>query len=236
MDNSQNRLALVTGGNRGIGLEICRQLAAQGNQVILTSRDEAQGREAVEKLRRFDLPVEWLQLDVTDRGSITRLYEEVLDKKGKLDILVNNAAVYIDNRHSLLELDFDILRLSMETNAYGPLYLTQFFVPLMRKHNYGRIVNVSSGIGELGGLSASYPAYRLSKILLNIQTRIIAGELTDTNILINAMCPGWVRTDMGGSNASRSVEEGADTAVWLALLPEDGPQGGYFRDRKPVPW
>ena len=124
----------------------------------------------------------------------------------------------------------------METNAYGPLMLTQAFVPLMKKRGYGRIVNVSSGIGELSDLGSSWPAYRLSKILLNIQTRIIAGELRGTNVLINAMCPGWVRTDMGGLGAPRSVEEGADTAVWLALLPADGPQGGFFRDRQPIDW
>lgn len=137
---------------------------------------------------------------------------------------------------SLLAVDYDLLRLTMETNAFGPLLLTQAFVPLMRKNGYGRIVNVSSGIGELSDLGSSWPAYRLSKILLNIQTRIIAKELRGSNILINAMCPGWVRTDMGGPGAPRSVEKGADTIVWLALLPDDGPQGGYFRDRRPIDW
>lgn len=155
---------------------------------------------------------------------------------GRLDILVNNAALYIDRRHRLLELEEEVLRRTMESNAYGPLILTQAFVPLMKKKGYGRIVNVYSGIGELSDLGSSWPAYRLSKILLNIQTRIIAGELLGTNVLINAMCPGWVRTDMGGLGVPRSVEEGADTAVWLALLPDVGSQGGFFRDRQPIDW
>ena len=124
----------------------------------------------------------------------------------------------------------------MDTNFYGPLTLTQAFVPLMRAGGYGRIVNFSSGMAELSELGGSYPAYRMSKLFLNFQTRILAGELAGTNTLINAMCPGWVRTDMGGPDASRSVEEGADTAIWLATLPDDGPQGGFFRDRRPISW
>ena len=230
------RIALVTGANRGIGLETCRQLARRGIQVILTGRDINKARSAANQLAGEGLSVTAHQLDVTDRQSIGRLYDFVEGTFGRLDILVNNAAMYIDNRHSLLALDYDILTSTMETNAYGPLLLTQVFVPLMRRGRYGRIVNVSSGIGELSDLGSSWPAYRLSKILLNIQTRIIAGELEGSNILINAMCPGWVRSDMGGPNAPRSTEEGADTAVWLALLPDDGPQGGYFRDRQPIEW
>ena len=228
------QIALVTGANRGIGFETCRQLAQRDVQVILTSRDATKGQAAANKLAAEGLTLAYHQLEVTDPDSIDRLRDFVEVTYGRLDILVNNAAIYIDDRHSLLALDYDVLRSSMETNAYGPLLLTQAFVPLMRRNNYGRIVNISSGIGELSDLGSSWPAYRLSKILLNIQTRIIAGELDGSNILINAMCPGWVRTDMGGPNASRSIEEGADTAVWLSLLPDDGPQGGYFRDRQPI--
>ena len=126
---------------------------------------------------------------------------------------------------------FDLLQLTMSTNAWGPLLLTQAPVPLMSRHNYGRIVNVSSGIGEPGSLGSSWPAYRLSKIVPNLQTCILAGELGSSDILINAMCPGWVRTDMGGAGAPRSVQEGADTIVWLAALPDGGPQGGYYCER-----
>jgi NAD(P)-dependent dehydrogenase (short-subunit alcohol dehydrogenase family) len=229
-------IALVTGANRGIGFETCRQLALHDVHVILTSRDADKGQAAADKLGAEGLTLAYRQLDVTDPDSIGRLREFVETTYGRLDILVNNAAIYIDDRHSLLALDYDVLRSTMETNAYGPLLLTQAFVPLMRRHNYGRIVNVSSGIGELSDLGSSWPAYRLSKILFNIQTRIIAGELEGSNILINAMCPGWVRTDMGGPNAAKSVEEGADTVVWLSLLPDDGPQGSYFRDRQPIEW
>ncbi len=230
------RIAIVTGANRGIGFEVCRQLARGDVRVILTSRDENKGQSAIGRLEAEGLEADYYPLDVTDPGSIQRLRDFVERQYGRLDILVNNAAVYLDDRHSLLAVDYDLLRLTMDTNAYGPLLLTQAFVPLMRKNGYGRIVNVSSGIGELSDLGSSWPAYRLSKILLNIQTRIIAGELRGNNILINAMCPGWVRTDMGGIGAPRSVEEGADTIVWLALLPDDGPQGGYFRDRRSIDW
>ena len=230
------RIAVVTGANRGIGFEVCRQLAQRGVRIILTSRDENKGQAAVRRLEAEGLAANYYPLDVTDPGSIQRLRDFVERQYGRLDILVNNAAVYLDDRHSLLAVDYDLLRLTMDTNAYGPLLLTQAFVPLMRKNGYGRIVNVSSGIGELSDLGSSWPAYRLSKILLNIQTRIIAGELRGNNILINTMCPGWVLTDMGGPGEPLSIEEGADTIVWLALLPVDGPQGGYFRDRRPIDW
>ena len=230
------RIALVTGANRGIGFEIGRQLAQRGILVILAGRDISKARSAVKRLADEGLSVTAHELDVTDQESIGGSYDFVERTFGRLDVLVNNAAIYIDDRHSLLALDHDVLTSTMATNAYGPLLLIQTFVPLMRRRGYGRIVNVSSGIGELSDLGSTWPAYRLSKILLNIQTRIIASELEGSNILINAMCPGWVRSDMGGPNAPRSVEEGADTAVWLALLPDDGPQGGYFRDRQPIDW
>jgi NAD(P)-dependent dehydrogenase (short-subunit alcohol dehydrogenase family) len=229
-------IALVTGANRGIGYETCRQLAQNNVHVILTSRDEAKGRAAVERLSDEGLSLDYFQLDVSDPDSINRLCDYVDATYGRLDILVNNAGMYIDERHSLLAMDYAILRPTMATNAWGPLLLTQAFVPLMRRHDYGRIVNVSSGIAELSELGSSWPAYRLSKIMLNLQTRIIAGELEGSNILINATCPGWVRTDMGGPDAEKSIEEGADTVVWLSLLPDDGPRGGYFRDRQRLEW
>ncbi len=194
----QNKIAIVTGANRGIGFEICRQLAQKGVHVILTSRDEAQGRAARDKLAASGLAVACHQLDVTDAASIQRLAEWVTAKYGRLHILVNNAGIYIDDRHSLLTVDMDVMRRTIETNTYGPLIVCQTLVPLIKQEGLGRIVNVSSGIGELGSLGPSYPAYRTSKIILNIHTRILAGELRDTGILANAMCPGWVRTDMGG--------------------------------------
>jgi NAD(P)-dependent dehydrogenase (short-subunit alcohol dehydrogenase family) len=233
---SPPRIAVVSGANRGIGFEICRGLARQGVHTILTGRDARKAQAAANKLAAEGLDVRHHQLDVTDPESVERLRAFVVAEYGRLDILVNNAALYIDNRHSLLTVDLDVMQRTMDTNVYGPLRLVQAFVPLMKKAGYGRVVNVSSGIGELSSLGPSYPAYRLSKIVLNLHTRVLAGELRGTGILVNAMCPGWVRTEMGGPSAPRSPEEGADTAIWLATLPDDGPHGQFFRDRKVIPW
>jgi NAD(P)-dependent dehydrogenase (short-subunit alcohol dehydrogenase family) len=230
------RIALITGANRGIGFEICRGLARQGVHTLLTGRDARKAGTAAEKLAAEGLDVRPHQLDVTDPQSVERLRAFVVAEYGRLDVLVNNAALYIDDRHSLLTVDLGVMQHTMDVNVYGPLRLIQAFVPLMKKQGYGRVVNVSSGIGELSSLGPSYPAYRLSKIVLNLHTRILAGELRGTGILVNAMCPGWVRTDMGGPSAPRSAEEGADTAIWLATLPDDGPHGKFFRDRKVIPW
>lgn len=232
----KDRIAVVTGANRGIGLEICRQLAQQGVRVVLTSRDTVKGEAARETLAAEGLDVAFHQLDVTDARSIARLATFVTQFYGRLHILVNNAGIYIDNHHALLTLDMDVLQRTLDTNAFGPLMLCQALVPLLRKSGHGRIVNVSSGYGELGNLGSSYPAYSLSKIILNLHTRILADELRSARILVNAMCPGWVRTEMGGPGAPRSIAEGADTAVRLALLPDDGPSGQFFRDRRPISW
>ena len=233
--DSKQRIAVVTGGNRGIGLEICRQLAQLGYQVVLTSRDEVQGLGAQQRLVAEGAEVGYHPLDVTDAESIHRLAEVLQQAYGRVDVLVNNAGVMLDDR-DVLEADLDIVRATMETNVYGPWQLTQALVPLMQHHGYGRIVNLSSGMGQLSGMGSHRPAYRLSKTALNALTRILATELQGSNILVNSMSPGWVRTDMGGPNAPRSVEEGAGTAVWLATLPDDGPTGGFFQDRKPIPW
>ena len=234
--NREGKVATVTGANRGIGLAISRQLARQGVHVVLTSRDQAKGMAARDELKREGLDVGYHQLDVTESLSIHRLAEYLRKEYGRLDILVNNAGIAIDDGTSALKMDLDTVRRTMETNLYGPLRLCQVLVPLMRRPDYGRIVNVSSGMGQLSDMDAGAPSYRMSKTALNALTRILATELRRTNILVNSMCPGWVRTDMGGRGADRSVEEGADTAVWLATLPDDGPTGGFFRDRKPISW
>jgi NAD(P)-dependent dehydrogenase (short-subunit alcohol dehydrogenase family) len=234
--NLKQRVAVVTGANRGIGFEICRQLAQQGSHVILTSRDEAKGMAAWQKLADEGLDVRYHQLDVTDAESIRRLADFIGQEYGQLDILVNNAGIAIDGGTSALKTDLKTVRKTMETNVYGPLRLCQALVPLMRRHKYGRIVNVSSGMGQLSSMRGSAPSYRISKAALNAVTCILAADLKKTNTLVNSMCPGHVKTDMGGSSAPRSVEEGADTAVWLATLPDDGPTGGFFRNRKPIPW
>lgn len=241
---SDRRVAVVTGANRGIGLEICRQLAALGDiTVVATSRDEAKGRAAVEQLAADGLHAEWHQLDVTDNDSIERCIADIITAHQHIDILINNAGIFPDTQGasasswpSVFDTDLDTMRRGMETNVYGPLRLCQQVVPYMKKNRYGRIVNMSSGMGQLTHMNGGCPSYRVSKTSLNALTRILSEELKGTNVLVNCMCPGWVKTDMGGPNATRELPEGADTAVYLATLPDDGPTGGYFRDRKPFEW
>ena len=234
---SNKKIALVTGANRGIGLEICRQLARQTYQVILTSRSKEKGQAAAQQLKQEDLSVDTYPLDVTDPASVARLKEYVTEKYGRLDVLVNNAGVYLDESERITEIEPSTLHQSMDTNVYGPFYLMQAFIPLMQQHGYGRIVNLSSGYGGLDALdSPTVGAYKLSKVALNALTRLMASAVDGNTIKVNTADPGWVRTDMGGSNASRSVEEGADTPVWLATLPDDGPSGGFFYSRKRREW
>jgi NAD(P)-dependent dehydrogenase (short-subunit alcohol dehydrogenase family) len=230
------RLALVTGGNRGIGFEICRQLAGHGLRVLLTARDEHKGRLAAERLRKEGLEVHFHRLDVADADSIESVGAFVESEFGGLDVLVNNAGIYPDEDVPGLSIDLETVRRTMEVNVYGPLRLCQVVIPRMRRRKYGRIVNVSSGAGALSEMRGRTLAYRVSKASLNAITRILADEVRGTGILINAMSPGWVRTEMGGRNAPRSVEEGADTVIFLATLPDGGPTGGFFQDRKPIPW
>lgn len=230
------RLALVTGANRGIGFEACRQLAQHGLRVLVTARDEGRGRRAAEGLRKEGLDVHFHRLNVTDTGSIETAMAFAEGELGGVDVLVNNAGVYPDEGVPGLSIDLETVRRTMEVNSYGPLRLCQAVIPRMRRRRYGRIVNVSSGLGALGNMGGGTLAYRLSKVSLNALTVILADEVRGTGVLINAMCPGWVRTEMGGPNAPRSVEQGADTVVFLATLPDGGPSGGFFRDRKPIPW
>ena len=227
------RIALVSGANRGIGREVVRQLAARGVTTILGSRDEEKGRTAAEGI---DGEVAVRRLDVTDERGIRNLAHEVEEEFGRLDVLVNNAGVALDAGESGLNADLDVVRETLEMNLFGAWQLCEAFVPLMQRNNYGRIVNVSSGMGALNEMGGGTPAYRVSKTALNALTRILASELRGSGILVNSVCPGWVRTDMGGSGASRSVEEGADTLVWAATLANNGPTGGFFRDRCPIPW
>jgi NAD(P)-dependent dehydrogenase (short-subunit alcohol dehydrogenase family) len=230
------KIALVTGANRGIGLEACRQLAKQEITVILSSRDTAKGEQVKQQLEQENLSVVYHQLDVTDQNSIKQMEGFIREQYGRLDILVNNAGIFPDPMKNALDSTVNELRAAMETNLYGPFRLCKHFIPLMQQNNYGRIVNLSSGMGQLSDMNGCCPAYRTSKTAVNALTRLLADELKGSNILINSMCPGWVKTDMGGPNATRPVEEGADTIVWLATLPDDGPSGGFFRDRQPIPW
>ena len=237
---AETRIALVSGANRGIGLEIVRQLARMGHAVVLGTRDVAKGHAAAEKLTGEGLQVTTVALDVDDETSPARAVAEVRKTFGRCDILVNNAAILIDGpggfNASLFDLTAGTVRQTFETNVLGPMRLIQAVVPLMRENKYGRIVNLSSGAGQLAEMGSGFPAYRFSKAALNALTRITANELAGNGIKVNAVCPGWVRTDMGGPNADRPVEKGAETPVWLATLPDDGPTGGFFRDKTLIPW
>jgi len=231
-------VAIVTGGNRGLGLETCRQLAGLGLQVVLTSRDLARGEAAATALRASGLAAVAHQLDVTDPLSVDRLIEDVNGSYDRIDVLVNNAGVVMrpqDDRGTL-EVDLETIRRTLEINTLAPLRLCQAVVPVMRKNGYGRVVNVSSGMGQLDDMESGWPAYRISKTALSAVTRLVAREVSGANILVNAVCPGWVRTDMGGPSATRSVEKGAAGIVWAATLPDRGPNGGFFRDGRRIPW
>jgi NAD(P)-dependent dehydrogenase (short-subunit alcohol dehydrogenase family) len=227
------RVALVSGANRGIGREIVRQLAEKGITTILGSRDEEKGRTAAEGMNGN---VVVKRLDVIDEDSVDRLASFVEDEFGRLDILVNNAGIANDSGQRGVDADLGSVREALEANVFGAWRLCKVFVPLMQRNGYGRIVNISSGMGALNDMGGGSPAYRVSKTALNALTRILASELRGSGILVNSVCPGWVRTDMGGSDASRSVKEGADTPIWAATLPDNGPTGGFFRDRRPVSW
>ena len=227
------RIALVSGANRGIGREIVRQLAEKGITTILGSRDEEKGRTAAEGMNGN---VVVKRLDVIDEDSVDRLASFVEDEFGRLDILVNNAGIANDSGQRGVDADLGSVREALEANLFGAWRLCEAFVPLMQRNGYGRIVNVSSGMGALNDMGGGSPAYRVSKTALNALTRILASELRGSGIFVNSVSPGWVRTDMGGSDASRSVEEGADTPIWAATLPDNGPTGGFFRNRRPVSW
>ena len=232
------RVAVVTGANRGIGLEICRQLARRaGIRVVLTARNETKGKAATGQLRDEGLEVDFHELDVTSEQSVKTFAGWLEGTCNRCDILVNNAGIVADPRGSrFLDSRPATYRQTLDTNFFGPLLLTQALLPLMKRDRYGRIVNISSGQGQLSDMGVGTPAYRISKTALNALTCVIAAELTGSGILVNSMCPGWVRTDMGGPGAPRTVQQGADTAIWLATLPDDGPSGGFFRERRPIAW
>jgi len=237
------KIAIVTGANRGIGLEICKQLLMQGYYVVLTARNVDKGQTEVENLTSISSNIEFFKLDVQQQHDVDSLYEYINEKFSRCDVLVNNAGIFPDPRNdlenswpSILTADIETIQNGIDCNTYGTLRLCQAFIPLMKKNNYGRVVNLSSGMAQLSDMNGCCPGYRISKTAINVITRIIADELTEENILINSMCPGWVKTDMGGQDATREIPEGADTAIWLSMLPDDGPSGKFFRDRQVIPW
>lgn len=240
--NETRRIALITGANRGIGFESARQLARLGYKVVVTSRDGLQGKAAADKLQSEALDVGYHPLDVTRTESIQRVAEFLDNAFGRLDVLINNAGIFPEiafqdpRKQSILSSDLDVVRDNLETNTLGTLEVTRAVVPLMQRNGYGRVVNLSTGYAQLTNMGGRFIGYRMSKAAVNVLTRVFAAELAADNILVNSVDPGWVRTRMGGPNATRSASEAAAGIVWAATLEDDGPTGGFYKAGEPIPW
>jgi NAD(P)-dependent dehydrogenase (short-subunit alcohol dehydrogenase family) len=229
------KTALITGANRGIGREVARQLGAKGFHVFVGARNAKAGRKAAEEIAKEGGKATFLEIDVADNDSVTTAAREFSKIEDHLDVLVNNAGIIVDGDNAILEISDDLFRNTLETNTLGTLRVTRAFAPLVRKSKAPRVINVSSGGGQLtGGADGWAPAYCISKTALNGVTVQLAAALP--KFAVNSVCPGWVRTEMGGENASRSVEEGADTIVWLASEAPQDLTGKFLRDRKEIPW
>jgi NAD(P)-dependent dehydrogenase (short-subunit alcohol dehydrogenase family) len=238
MVSTERRVAVVTGGNRGIGLEICRQLARLDHHVVLTARDAHRAEEQARALSASTPgEVVSLGLDVTNERSVQTAFQDVMEQHGRIDVLVNNAGIAVDGpEHRPSAPDFTRARRTLETNLLGAWRCCAEVVPTMRARGWGRVVNLSSTMASLElTQTQTSPAYRISKTGLNMLTRTLAAELDSTGVLVNAASPGYTKTDMS-PDAPRTVREGADTPVWLATLPDDGPTGGFFLDRRPLAW
>jgi NAD(P)-dependent dehydrogenase (short-subunit alcohol dehydrogenase family) len=240
-------IALITGANKGIGLETARQLAAQGIHVLIGARDAANGEAAAQKLQAAGYKADFIALDVSNEASIKQAAQTVTDRYGQLDILINNAGIhpeYPQGIFSFEQMSLDLMMQIYQTNVFGPFMMIQAFLPLLRQSSAGRIVNTSSSVGSLTEQSKPespyYPVntagYNSSKTALNALTVQLAKQLTDTNIKVNSACPGWVQTDMGSAAAPRTVEEGVRIIIKLATLPNDGPNGGFFDENGPIGW
>jgi NAD(P)-dependent dehydrogenase (short-subunit alcohol dehydrogenase family) len=230
------RIALISGANRGLGFEVARQLAADGITVLLGARNPTAGDKAARQLRREGGVAIAVPLDVTSTDDVRALAAQIEGEYGRLDILINNAGAYFDIDNQASSVDMGVVRQALETNLLGAWQLTEAMLPLMRRYGYGRIVNVSSGCGAIDSEGSGSPAYRVSKAALNSHTRMLATELQGSGILVNAVCPGWVATDMGG-HGGRPVADGAAGIVWAATLPSrPAITGGFFRDRNRIDW
>lgn len=235
---SSPRITVVTGASRGLGRAAAVHLATVGgHRVIAAARQPADLEVLRSKFELAGHPIECRPLDVTDEASVAALASWLGERYGRVDALINNAGISLDRfSMSLSDLPLDTLRATLETNLFGLLRVTQALMPLLRASDAGRVVNLSSGMGQLSDMGTGAPAYRISKTAVNAVTAILAAELKGSRVKVNSVCPGWCRTDLGGNEAPRSPEDGIDTVVWLATLPDDGPNGGFFRDRVPISW
>jgi NAD(P)-dependent dehydrogenase (short-subunit alcohol dehydrogenase family) len=235
---TQEIVTVITGANRGLGRAAARRLATtEGHHVVATARKPVDLETLAAEVAAAGRKIDRQRLDVTDFASAAELARWLKERFGRVDVLINNAGISVDDfETSILDLPLEVLQRTLDTNLFGVLRVTQALAPLLRASHAGRVVNLSSGMGQLSEMGTGAPAYRISKTALNAATRILAGDLADAGVKVNAMCPGWCRTDMGGPKAPRTAEEGVDTAAWLASLPADGPTGGFFRDRQAIPW
>jgi NAD(P)-dependent dehydrogenase (short-subunit alcohol dehydrogenase family) len=239
--SDERRIAIVTGGNRGMGFETCRQLGRLGYRVILAARDPQVGREAAERLQAEGFEVEPFRLDLTKAEDIAALAAHARRWLKRVDVLINNAGLYLEtagptirDRVSVFDARMEVVEAILQTNLLGHMALSQSLIAQMRDQGYGRVVNVTSAMGQLSDMGGGAPGYRLAGVGINALTRIFANELQGTNVLVNSVDPGWVRTR--SAEATRSVAEGVETTVWLATLPDGGPSGLFFRDKQPLPW
>ena len=228
----QGKRALVTGGNKGIGFVICQGLLERGFEVIIAARSLDKAKTAIEQLKSSNARP--LELDVSDDDSIQSAAKNLSQEIDSLDVLINNAGIYPDQGVNILTVKRELLNQTMNVNAFGAIRVTQAFLPLLTKSSHARVINTSSGLGELAGLTFDIPSYCLSKLSLNGATIMLAEALQDKGIVVNAFDPGWVKTDMGGSSAPRTPEQGADTAVWLATIAPSNLSGKLFHDRLEV--
>ena len=234
-DERSSRVVVVTGANRGIGLELTRQLASRGDTVVLGSRDVGRGEQARVRLGPLPGTVLVRRLDVTAAPDTERLAAELADRFGRVDVLINNAAIHYDTWQTAAAADLRVVTEALDTNLLGPWRVILGLLPLLRASGHGRIVNVSSESGSLASMGGGAPAYHTSKAALNALTRTLAAELRADGIRVNSVCPGWVATDMGGPGGE-PVALGARRLLWAADLPDGGPTGGFYRDGRPVPW
>jgi NAD(P)-dependent dehydrogenase (short-subunit alcohol dehydrogenase family) len=231
METKNSKTALVTGGNRGIGYAITQGLLAKGHQVIITARSFDKAKQATEKLSGNVIPIE---LDVSSDRSIEQAVETINQHIDRLDVLINNAGIYPDEGVNILTIDRELLNTTFNTNTFGAIAMVQALLPLLKKSQNAQVINVSSSYGEINGLSANVPSYCLSKLALNGATIMLAEALQSQGIVVNSMCPGWVKTDMGGASAPRTPEQGADTAIWLATEASHQETGKFWRDRTEI--